>query len=285
MWAILMAPAIASAVTEKRRPTAFSVFFATMFAVGIAGGWVGGKLPLWTHGKQPALLLASALTALAVWPASRLAPSTAPPDDARIYPRDLSLLRFLIPFALWNLATGCFNPFFNAYFARLKFPVDRIGEVFSMGQFGQVLSALLAPLVFRKAGIMGGIMWMMIFTAASLGCLAAQPGATAAVAYVAYMACQWMSEPGLTTLLMNQVPERERAGASAINFLVAFSAQALAAWGAGALLSGFGYGAVLSGAAGIAVGAACLFRFLMGDRKSRTLPVSTAPRKAIASGT
>ena len=38
-----------------------------------------------------------------------------------------------------------------------------------------------------------------------------------------------MSEPGLSTLLMNGVEERERGGASAVNYLVMFGAQALAA--------------------------------------------------------
>ncbi|SPE37172.1 conserved membrane hypothetical protein [Candidatus Sulfopaludibacter sp. SbA3] len=268
VWAVLMAPTIAGAVEEKRRPTAFSVFFAVMFAVGIAGGWVGGKLPLWVHGKQPALLLAAALGALAILPALRLRPTAAAPEGSRIYPRSPFLLRYLIPFALWNLATGSFNPFFNAYFARLRFPVERIGLIFSGSQLTQVVTVLLAPLVFRKAGLVNGIVWMMAATACGLGGLAAQPGAAAVLAYVAYMAFQWMSEPGLSTLLMNQVAERERGGASALNYLVAFSAQALAAWGSGALLARFGYGAVLAGAAGLALAAAGLFQVLLGHRNS-----------------
>ena len=41
------------------------------------------------------------------------------------------------------------------------------------------------------------------------------------------MAFQWMSEPGMNTLLMNRVEERERGGASAMMYLVAFSAKRL----------------------------------------------------------
>ena len=104
----------------------------------------------------------------------------------------------------------------------------------------------------------------MAATAFGLGALATQPASAAAFAYVVYMAFQWMSEPGLNSLLMNQVAERERGGASALNYLVAFSAQALAAWGAGALLSRFGYGAVLAGASGIALASAGLFQILLG---------------------
>jgi MFS family permease len=265
VWAVLMAPTVAAAVDEKRRPTAFSLFFATMFSLGIVAGWLGGKLPVWLHGKQPALLVAAGLTALAIWPALRLRSAPAAPEGARIYPRSPFLLRYLIPFAVWNLATGSFNPFFNAYFARLRYPVERIGLVFSASQLLQVVTVLIAPWILRRAGLVGGIVWMMAATACGLAGLAAQPGTAAALAYVAYMGFQWMSEPGLNTLLMNQVSERERSGASAISFLVAFSAQALAAWGAGALLARFGYAIVLAGAAGLALVAAGLFQAFLGQ--------------------
>ena len=80
------------------------------------------------------------------------------------------MLRYLIPFAIWNLATGSFNPFFNAYFARLGYGDARIGAAFSTAQLAQVATVLLAPLVFRKAGLVNGIAWMMAATAVGLGC-------------------------------------------------------------------------------------------------------------------
>ena len=61
VWAVIMAPLIPGSVEEKRRPTAFSVFFACMFATGIFGSWLGGRLPQWLHGKQPVLLLSAAM--------------------------------------------------------------------------------------------------------------------------------------------------------------------------------------------------------------------------------
>jgi hypothetical protein len=68
-----------------------------------------------------------------------------------------------------------------------------------------------------------------------------------------------MSEPGLNSLLMNHVEERERSGASAVTFLVAFGAQALAAFAAGKLLVRFDYGPVVAGAAVLAGIAALMF--------------------------
>jgi len=86
------------------------------------------------------------------------------------------------------------------------------------------------------------------------------PAFTAILAYSAYMAFQWMSEPGLNTLVMNHVAEEERSGASSITYLVAFSAQAVAALAAGQLIERFGYAPMLFGAALLALGASALFR-------------------------
>jgi len=264
LWAVILGPIVADTVDEERRPAAFSFFFACMFATGMAGNWLGGRLPLWMHGKRPVLLFSAAMTAAGVLPALRLKTGALPRTGARVYPRSRFLWRFLVAFAVWHLATGTFNPFNNVYFARLGFSVLQIGNVFSGSQVVQVIAVLLAPLVIRRAGLVGGIVWMMAATAFALGGLGTQaPGAAtgtvAILAYFGYMSFQWMSEPGLNSLLMNHVEERERSGASAITFLVAFSAQALAAFAAGKLLVRFDYGPVLAGAAVLAGVAALLF--------------------------
>jgi MFS family permease len=264
LWAVVMAPSIAAAVDEKRRAAAFSLFFSAMFATGIAGNWIAGQLPGWLHGKQPALVVSAVLCAIALLPAVRLKPAPIAPPGTRIYPRGPFLWRFLVPFAVWHLATGAFNPFNNVYLARLRFSVAEIGGIFSAAQLVQVVAVLAAPPVIRRFGLVTGIVYMMGATALAMGGLAAEAaGPQAVLAYMAYMAFQWMSEPGLNTLLMNQVGERERSGASALNYLVAFSAQAVAAYAGGALFHEFGYGPVLVGAAAAAAGAAMLFRWLL----------------------
>jgi hypothetical protein len=91
------------------------------------------------------------------------------------------------------------------------------------------------------------------------------------------MSFQWMSEPGLNTLLLGRVAEQERSGAAALGYLVAFGAQALAAFAGGALVARFGYGAVLAFAAALAAGAAGLFRVLLGAREKFAPRVSKLP--------
>jgi predicted MFS family arabinose efflux permease len=258
------------------------VFFAVMFSVGIAGSYAGGWLSEGFRGKQPALLLAAALVALALVPAWYFKPGAPPPEGTKAYPRSPFLFRYLAALAVWNLATGSFNPFANVYFAHMGFSARRIGSVFSGSQAAQLAGVLLAPAIFRKAGLVAGITWMMAATAAGLAGLSNQLTATTAVvAYAWYMAFQWMSEPGLNALLMSRVTERERSGASALNCLVAFGAQAVAALGAGRLLAHFGYGVVLAGSAALAVCAAGLFQAFVNShaeepRAAHSIAASTS---------
>jgi predicted MFS family arabinose efflux permease len=121
----------------------------------------------------------------------------------------------------------------------------------------------LAPLVLRKMGLVGGTAAMMMATALALGGLAAGPtGVAAAAVFMSYTSCQWMSDPGVNTLVMNRVREQERTGASALMMLVAFAAQLVASLAGGAAIAQFGYSAMLACAAGLAATAALAFRTL-----------------------
>jgi MFS family permease len=262
--AVSLAPAIARLTSEKARPAGFSISTASSIALGIMGGWLGGHMPGWLGGNRAAMLAASALVGLAVWPAARLRIGPAPAEGAKLYPRSRFVTRFLIVFAIWNLATGSFNPFFNTYFAgHLHTSVEHIGLIFSGSQLAQVAAILLAPLVLRGLGIVTGTAAMLLATAVALAGLAAGPaGWAAAGVYAAYMAFQVMSDPGMNTLLMDRVRVQEQSGASALMMLVGFSAQLAASFAGGASIARFGYPAVLACAAGLAAVAALAFRWL-----------------------
>ncbi len=279
-WAVTVAPAIAQSTGEAQRSFGFSLFFASGIGLGVLGGWAGGHLPAWAarfglgaiQAKQVALLTGCAMVALAAIPASFLSFTSTVRREPALLARNPFLVRFLCAVAVWNLATGSFNPFFNAYFSRaLHAPVERIGLVFSASQTMQVAAILLAPAVLRRHGLVTGIMGMQVSAGMALGCLAACPwivpaanltGASA-LAYMGYMAFQWMSEPGMYSLLMNRVLPAEQSGASAANFLVIFSSHAIAAALAGKAFARFGYPPVLVVAAALAVFAGALFRGLL----------------------
>jgi MFS family permease len=263
LYVVSLAPAIARLTSEKARSMGFSLSTASSIALGILGGWLGGHLPAWVGGKRPAMLAGCALVALALWPSARLRIEPAPAEGAKLYPRNRFVMRFLAVWAVWNLATGSFNPFFTTFFARMHTPVERIGLIFSGSQLMQVVALVLAPWVLKKMGLVSGTAAMLLATALMLGGLAGGPtGWGAAAAFMAFMACQCMSEPGVNTLLMDRVREQERTGASALMMLVAFAAQLAASLAGGAAIARFGYTALLACAAGLAGVAAVGFRML-----------------------
>jgi MFS family permease len=194
--------------------------------------------------------------------------------SAKLYPRNRFVVRFLMVWAIWNLATGSFNPFFTTFFARLHTPVERIGLIMSGSQLAQVLALMLAPLILRKMGLVTGTAAMLMATALALGGLAAGPaGWGVAAVFMAYTSCQWMSEPGINTLLMDRVREQDRTGAAALMMLVAFAAQLVASLAGGATIARFGYSTMLCYAAGLAAVAAVAFRALPGGQAVLEEPV------------
>ncbi len=267
LYAVSLAPAIARLTSEKARALGFSFSTASSIGLGIVGNWFGGHLPAWLGGKRPAMLAGCARVALALWPATRLRIGPAPAEGAKLYPRSRFVVRFLVVWAIWNLATGSFNPFFTTFFARLHTPVERIGLIMSGSQLGQVLALMLAPLILRRMGLVSGTAAMLLATALAMGGLAAGPvGWAAAAVFMTYTACQWMTDPGVNTLLMDRVREQERTGAAALMMLVSFAAQLVASLAGGAAIAKFGYSAMLACAAGLAAAAAVSFRMLPGGR-------------------
>ena len=277
IWAVCISPAIAQLTNEQSRPLGFSTVFSSGIAVGFLGGQAGGRLPGWigsiastatpAHTKQIALLIACALVAVGVLPISRIKFSALPKKERKVYPSRRFIGRYLAAIAVWTLAVSAFEPFFNAYFSQhLHMPLQEIGSLFSYAQLAQVLAIMGSPMLFRKFGIVDGIVYVQIAAAIALGILATcSRGSVAAVVYVVYMALQWMTEPGMMLLLMNRVSPEERTGASALNFLVANIAGAIATALAGASFSKFGYPFVLMIVSIVGLIAAFVFRLMLGE--------------------
>jgi len=219
-------------------------------------------------------LIACGVVALGNWPARHLKFVAAPIPKSKLPIRNPFLMRYLPAIAVWSLVGGAFVPFFNVYCAQhLHMPVAQIGSVFSASHILQVLAMLAAPLVFRRFGLVTGIMYTQLATAFALGCIAvSQSAPVAAASYLFFSSFLWMSEPGLFSLLMDRVSVAEQSRASALNFLMTSSSQAIAAAIAGASFLRFGYPSVIGAIAGIAVLSALLFGWLLGGL-SRTVPM------------
>jgi MFS family permease len=294
MWAVLLSPAVAALTTERNRGAGFSIICSSGIGIGILGSSVGGRLPGWMASLAPhsstvvqyrsALWIGCLMVLTGLAPALRLRARKALSgvrETKRLRRPPRSILYFLVAVAVWNLGTGAFNPFFTAFFERMHMPVTRIGLVFSLSQLGQALAILAAPLVFRATGLIRGISRMQLLSAVALACIAASGGqVTAAFAYGAYMVLQNMSEPGMFTYLMESVPESERSGVSALNFLVASSTQAVAAVISGVLLRRLGYPTVLVLAAVVCAIAGILIRSLAAKPSSMPLAAEAAENAA-----
>jgi MFS family permease len=289
IWAVCISPAVAHMTTERQRPFAFSLVFSLGIGVGALGGFVGGRLPGWLAQHAGAastelssvdplrlvLLLSCGLVALGLWPVMRLTFERASAVPLQAKPSFLSpfLLRFLPAIAVWGLVTGSFSPFANVYFAEhMRMPLPQIGNAFSASQIMQVVAVLAAPLLFRRLGLVNGIVFTQLAAAVFLCVLAAiHSPLGAALGYMAFTAFQWMNEPGLYSLLMDRVPKDQREGAAASNSLVISASQALAAMLAGAAFARFGYPAPMVCIALVAVVAAALFGGLVRSPRPQTV--------------
>ena len=287
---VTLTPAIAQLTGDENRPIGFSAIFSVGVGLGIFGGPLASHLPGWLaqanphlagiHAKQAALLCGCCIMALAALPASRLTFPARPPVEPKLYPRSPSFYKFLIAFSLWSLAIGGFTPFFTAYFSRfLQVPLKAIGTVYSTSHIAQLLAILAAPVVFRKLGLLSGIVCAQIIASFGLFALAAAAHSSAAAAiYIGYVAFQWMSEPGVLSLLLKQVTPAEQTGASAIHVLVGNVSQAAAASLAGMCFVKFSYPPVLAVLSAIALAAAMSFHLLLGRQRvpqpPRTVPAA-----------
>lgn len=273
-WAVSIAPAVTQCTRETKRAEGFSLFFGAGIGLGVLGGLLGGWLPGWLGAAGPtpdsgslrAALIVSCAIMVAGFPVARtLRFDRAAPEEKRVFPRGSFIRRFLAAVALWNLAVGAFNPFFNTYFARhWKLAVEQIGSLFSAGQLLQAAAVMLAPLALRRWGRVRAIAAMQMAAGITLAALAFSGQVwLASGGYLAYMSFQWMSEPGIYGLLMDRVRAGERSGASGLNYMVIFTCHAIAAWVAGTVISQAGYPALLAATASLALAAAIVFRILL----------------------
>jgi MFS family permease len=285
-WAVCLSPTVAGLTREAERPFAFSLVFSSGIGIAALGALVAGQLPGWlrhftgsitaTQASRWTLEFACGAAALSIVPLLQLRLPAAAPRVRLSRLSNPFLRRFLPAMAVWALVTGSFPPFANVYFAHhLGLSLQKVGFVFSLSQLVQFLAVLCAPLLFRRTGLVRGVILTQIATAAALACLAFFHRGTIAVwVYPVYMAIQYMNEPGIFSLLMDQIPSGERSNASASTFFVTSACQAIASAIMGVAIVRFGYPTVLLAIAGLAVTATALFRRLPGPHA--TVPVASA---------
>lgn len=283
VWAVCYLPTLARLTTSENRASAFSIIFSVSIVVSALGGLVCGSLPqlLKTAGytlqavdiKRLILIGACGVAGIGAFPLSRLrlplpqeSESQIPiKSEKRIWKINPFLLRFVPLMALWTATLACFTPFAHVYLTRdFHISLSQIGFVFFASNVIQMCATLMTPVIFRRLGLMKGIVATQVAAAVAMGCLAVTHNRGLAVAlFLGFSAAQWMSTPGLYNMLMSRVADEERSSASAMTMFSNALLQSCAMAGAGILFVQFGYPRVLAGIAGLALTAALLFGLLI----------------------
>lgn len=289
IWGVCFLPALARLTTEENRASAFSLIFSVSIGTSALGGLISGYLPQWlkmagyamqdADVKRLILMVACGIAGMGLIPLMLLrlpSPENEPQtqNKTRNQPWKMNpfLLRFLPSMALWTAVLASFTPFANVYLSKdIHIPFAQIGLIFSAAQVVQLCVGLLTPWVFRRLGLLNGIVATQVATAVAMACLAGTQNRGLAVAlYLSFSATQWMSSPGLYNLLMSKVPDEERSSASAMTLFCNALLQSCATAAAGILFVEFGYPRVLVGIAALGLTAALLFGTLVSPSGRRT---------------
>lgn len=272
IWSVCFSPTLAKLTTPENRAFSFGLFVATGIGAGALSGVVGGYLPRLAgslnsrlDGLRIGLWFACFFVSLASIGVIRLRTpreTTTAHDPAKT---SGFLIRFLLAAAVWSFSMGFFTPFATVYLSRrLGLSFAHIAEAYTVAQIFQVAAVLLAPLLYRRAGLIRGIALTQIATGLALFYLSRITGRTGAVTiYVLLTTLQYMGGPGVAALLMNNIPERNRSHAAGLQNLVNLAAQAFATAVAGRLFERFNYAKPLALNAGISILAATLFYCLL----------------------
>jgi MFS family permease len=292
LWGVCFSPTIARLTTEENRAFAFSLIFSVSVGTSAIGGAIAGYLPRWMSMcgfvwdpwkvKRLILLLScgcASVGLVALWrlrAALRLVDIEPSHGATRPLRRlDPFLLRFLPAMALWSAVLASFASFSNVYLVQVQHvSMAQVGIVFSVAQVLQLCAGIVAPEIFRIVGLLRGVVVTQIATAMLIGGLAISHRApTAIVLYLCFSTTQWMSSPGLYSLLMNCTPQSERSMASSMTIFCNSLLQAGATALAGDALVRFGYTRVLVAFMVGGLSAAAMFAFVVAPdaREHKTI--------------
>lgn len=287
LWGVCFSPVVARLTNEENRAFAFSLIFSVSIGSSAGGGLVCGYLPSWLHNfgiiaspvhiKQMILLSACVCAFLGTLALHKLrvpleAEAAIPSGQEGRQRLNPFLVRFLPAMALWSAVAAAFTPFVSVYFVRsFQMPLAKLGWIFSAAQIAQLLAGLVAPKLYGAVGRTNGIVMTQAIAASAFGLLAVSSTSSHAVAiYLVLSAGQWMSSPGLYSMLMDSVPDTIRSSASSLTIFSNSVVQAAATALVGICLVHFGYSNVLIAlmlAAGVA---AALFKWLVSPMMCRS---------------
>jgi MFS family permease len=280
-WPVCFAPTIATLTTSENRVFGFSISFATGIGLGSLAGLVGGSLPdllrsahlstSTTSGMRIVQICASLIMVCGLWPILHLRLGTPERSERgsslTIHPY---LVRFLPVFALWSLVSGAFVPFAPIFFHKnLGLPLPTVGVVFSAAQLVQAFAVLVAPVLYRRAGVVAGIICAQLIAGGAVLALCLCHSIHFLIAaYLVFTVAQFGATPGFYSLIMSRVPDSERSSASAAQNITGSLVQAGSAGFAGFVIVRHGYSSLFAVNATFSLMAAALSFALLTSHPS-----------------
>ena len=287
-WPVLFLPVTASLTSESNRAAATGLIFSVGIGATSCGVAASGYLSRWvgTLGsalspadvKRAVLLLSSAIVAFGTIALMRLPELGTTPTETIALREHFVVLRqpflrcFLPCMALWTSLIGAFTPFASVYFSQQRHvSLSHVGLIFSASQLAQLLGGVLVPLVERSFGLTRGIVISQLATGVLLALTTITSHASwSIIFFCSFSAAQWICSPAMYTLLMNNVVETDRAGASALVMFSNYLLTAAATAAMGILLLRFGYPVVMISIAALQWILAAAFRWLIPQRSPTT---------------
>jgi MFS family permease len=226
---------------KQERTHLFSLNWALMVIMGVAGGFAGGAmpdlfnaflgLPTGTTGSPTGYRITLAISLI-------LALSTAIPvllmREKEVQRQKVGtllslhniqtpriIIKFMIPTALIGFGAGFIVPLFNIFFYdKLTATSEQIGIISALGSITLGIGTLVAPVLSNKVGKVRSIVACEFLSIPFIMLITVSPNlAIAATAFVLRGALMNMAGPISTTLQMELVSETERATTS--GFMVA----------------------------------------------------------------
>lgn len=151
--------------------------------------------------------------------------------------------RFAFCQALIGFGAGMIVPYFNLYFRDwVGSSIPQIGFVFALGQFGTALGSILSPVISHRFGLVWGVAGSQLCSLPFMALMAWRHEFwVCALCFVFRGAFMNMNVPMRQETMMEIIPDRLRARASALDSMAWNMAWALAMFFSGGIIKDYGY--------------------------------------------
>lgn len=274
---------------RRQRQYVFSLNFTLHWLTSVFAGLLAGWLPRILRFVFPtqvaseilplkySLLIGIGFSLLATLPAMGMNPGSGKGPGRKLHQpgqaveeekSPWSLIgRFMLCNALIGGGAGMIVPYFNLYFRDwVGASIPQIGFVFALGQFGTALGSVSSPFLAKRVGPVTGVAMSQLLSLPFMLIMAFRREFwVCAVCFIFRGAFMNMGIPMRQAMMMELIPERLRARASALDSMAWNISWAASMFFSGNIIKNWGYDYSLFIAFGCYLASATSYRFFFRD--------------------